>query len=567
MRWLAARAPRPAPPRLGARYAAHNVPAESVAGTVAVFRAIVENAGSTDWRRDPPDGAFAGLGLFVDGVLRSVGRLPAESVGPGERASIAVTVALPEEPGAHRLRFDMMISGRTWFSEAGVPPLEVSIQLEERERTRTDELLALAYRRNPWFFSPGQGVHRSRDGEPCYPVFAESAKGCTVTDADGREFVDLLMGWGSCLLGHADERVQEAVARSLQSSAMTSLPHRMEMEVSEAVCGWFGLGDEVVFGKNGSDVTTWAVRAARVATGRKTVVFAGYHGWQDWNGAGLGFAATGIPGGDARYAVRVRYGNLPALEEAVAAHAGDLAGVLIEPAATAADVDDPHHHKDGPYLKRAEALARAHGALFLLDEIFTGFRFRGGSAQKHYGLSPDLTCLGKALANGMPLSALAGRNGVLRQHVGRILFVATYRGEAHSYAAALEALRIYRDEDVVAEVWAAGEAIRRGVDDACRRLGIRARLVGPPYRMYLAFLEANLEQRLAWRTLLQQELAGNGVISHKGYVIPSRRHGRAAVERSVSAFAAALEVIRSAFDAPAALDRLEIPDVLEEGSS
>jgi glutamate-1-semialdehyde aminotransferase len=567
MRWVSALAKRPASIRLGARYEAHNVPAESAAGSVCVLRVIVENQGSGDWLREAPDGAFAGLGLFIDGSLAAVGRLPVSTVRPGERAPVAVTVALPAAPGAHRLRFDMMLSGRTWFSEAGVPPLDVSLQLTERRRTRTDELLDLSYRRNPWFFSPGQGVHRSRDGRPCYPVFAESAKGSRVTDVDGREYVDLLMGWGSCLLGHADERVQEALACSLRSSAMVSVPHRLEMEVSEALCAGFGLGDEVVFGKNGSDVTTWAVRAARAATSRRTVVYAGYHGWQDWNGAGLGFAATGIPGGDARYAVRVGYGDRAALEAAVAAHASDLAGILIEPAATAADVDDPHHEKDGPYLKGAEALARRHGGLFMLDEIFTGFRFRGGSAQRHYGLSPDLTCLGKALANGMPLSALAGRNGVLRAHAGRILYMATYRGEAHSYAAALEALRIYQGEDVTGEVWAAGEAIRRGVDDACRSLGLSARLVGPPYRMYFAFLRASPEQRVLWRTLLQQELAKNGVISHKGYVIPSRRHDGEAVERTVAAFAAALRVIRDAADARAALDLLDIPDVFDEASS
>jgi glutamate-1-semialdehyde 2,1-aminomutase len=227
-------------------------------------------------------------------------------------------------------------------------------------------------------------------------------------------------------------------------------------------------------------------------------------------------------------------------------------------------LDDPYHERDGAYLRRAEELARRHGALFLLDEIFTGFRFRSGSAQRHYELRPDLTCLGKALANGWPLAALVGRGDVLPRTIERLQYLATYRGEAHSFAAASEVLRLHLQEDVPARVWAAGDAIREGVDEACRRLGLPARLVGPPYRMYLAFEDGGPEQRMHWRTLLQQELARNGVISHKGYVIPSVSHEGAVVARCVDAFAAALGVVA---EARARGTALPFPDVAEERAS
>lgn len=557
--------PAPAAPSVAARYIDHNVPPSAVAGAVCVVRVRVANTGPTPWHGNPPDGHHVGMAAFLDGQLVGGGRFLAETVAPGEEATLAVPLTWPADPGEHRLKLDMLVSERVFFSAAGTPALEVPVSLRPAEATPTEALRG-ASRHNEWFFSPGQGVYRTRDGRPTYPLFGESASGCTITDVDGRDYVDLHMGWGCNLLGYADERVQEAVSRSLASGGIASLVHRGEMEVSEALCGWFGLGDEVLFGKNGSDVTTWAVRAARVATGRKTVIYAGYHGWQDWNAAALGFEATGIPGPPGP-AFRFRYADLPALEAAAARHAQDLAAVMIEPAAHAHDPGDPGHERDRAYLEGAQALARRYGALFVVDEIFTGFRFRRRFAQTYFGLRPDLTCLGKALANGLALSALVGRGDVLRRCLGRIFYTPSNKGEAYAFAGALAALTVHRDTDVPSEVWAAGEALRAGVDALCAERGLPARLLGPPYRMYMGLFEGDLEHRVHARTLLQQELARHGVISHRGYAIVSRRHDRAAIERCLSAYAAALDAVRSAMPRGGALHRLDIPDVPEEGPS
>lgn len=561
----AGEAPRTAD--VAARYVEHNVPSRCVAAQTCVYRVVVENTGRAAWHRDPAGGDFAGLGISIDGVLVTVGRAIRKVVEPGQRATFAVTVKMPSEPGAHGVSFDMMISGRTWFSQVGTDRLELKVEVVGGERTRTDELAGIAERRNWWFFSPGQGVYRSRSGRPTYPLFADKAKGCRIWDVDGRAFVDLHMGWGCCLLGYADERVQEAVARSLECSGIVSLMHRLEVEVSEKLCARFGFGDEVLFGKNGSDVTTWAVRTARGTTGRNTIVFAGYHGWQDWNAGRLGFERTGIPGGagEASFAVAVEYGDIAALEEAVAAHAPDLAGIMVEPCATVVDYDDTEQENDGVYLRRAQELARSHGAVFMLDEIMTGFRMPGGSAQQRYGLRPDLTCLGKALANGLPLSALVGRNGVLRPQIGKIFYAPTNKGEAHSFAAANAALDIYADEDVPRTVRTSGELLRTGVSRLCRDTGVNGKLIGPAYRMHFGLFEGDEEERVLWRTLLQQELARHGVISHKGYVLPSRRHDAGAVGAALAAFGEALSVIGAAKERGSAVAWLDCPDVPEGG--
>lgn len=548
------------PLRFAARYLDHGVPTEGVAGTRCVFRVVVENSGTAAWHRDPPDGHGAAMALYVDGEFAGAGTPSRDVVNPGEQVTVAISTQLPEARGTHRLRFEMLINNQLWFSEHGTPSLELPIHLTSGQRTRTEELLDIAKRRNTWFFSPGQTIHRSR-GVPRYPVFADATKGCIVTDVDGREFVDVLMGWGCCLLGYGEERIQAAIARALATTGgVISLPHRLEIEVSEALCSGFSWGDEVLFGKNGSDVTTWAIRTARVATGRKTILFAGYHGWQDWNAGAQGFGATGVPPENSRFAVAMPYGDLAELDRAASAHAPDLAAIMIEPAHVCLDPTDTGQTSDGPYLARAEALARQHGALFILDEIMTGFRFRAGSAQVAFGLTPDLTCLGKALANGMPLSALIARAPLLRENIGRIVYAPTMKGEIYSFAAALEALRIYREEDVPRAVWAIGERIRRDVNMLCKDLGLDASLVGPPYRMNFLLHGSRLDEEvdLLARTLLQQELARHGVLSHRGYVIPSRAHD-SAVDRCASAFAAALPALRDALDSGNWCRSLDVP--------
>lgn len=556
---------RPAPPAVvSGRYVDHNVPDSAVAGARCVLRVAVENTSTTTWLRDPPDGHYLGVGLYVDEQLASVGRLIKPAVQPGEQATLSIVFTWPDEPGDHLLKLDLLINNRTWFSLAGTPPLELTVRVRAEEATRTDALQKIAHRYNECFFTPGQGMHRTRAGEPAYPMFAASARGCSIVDVEGREYVDLHMGWGCNLLGYAEPRVQEEIAQTLCSGGIASLTHRAEIEVSEALCDAFGLGDDVVFGKNGSDVTTWAVRVARVATGRRTVLFAGYHGWQDWNAAGQGFAETGIPAPPGP-AVRLRYADQAALEAAVAEHAADLAAIVIEPAATTHDLTDPGHAKDAGYLRAAETLARQHGALLVFDEIFTGFRFRDRFAQTHFGVRPDLTCLAKALSNGMALSALAGRGGVLRRSAGRIVYAPTNKGEALAFASARAALRIHLEADVPSEVWAAGELLRSGVNALSADRELPCRLSGPPYRMYMQ-IPGDVEQRVHARTLLQQELARHGVVSHRGYAILSRRHDGPAIERCLAAYAKAFDAVRDAYDG-GALRRLDIPDVWEEAAS
>jgi glutamate-1-semialdehyde aminotransferase/predicted aldo/keto reductase-like oxidoreductase len=544
------------------RYVEHNAASSYPEGTRVLFRVLVENAGKAIWLGNPADQKFAGLTLHINGEYAAVGRLSCAELGPGQRAEYQVSALIPAA-GEHEFRFDMAVNGQFWFRDRGCETLDLRVTATAGPRTDTDLLLAISERRNRWFFSPGMGVYRS-SGEPTFPVFAESARGCTLTDVDGRSFTDILMGWGCSLLGYGEPRVQESVERAIRSGGgVLSLPHRLEMEVCEALCSHFPWGSEAIFGKNGSDATTWAVRTARVATGRKVIIGCGYFGWADWFVGVQGIAGTGVPAGNNLYFVPVPYLDINALEAAVAGNADDLAAILVEPAAMCVTPTDPQHWKDGPFFVRARDLAAKHDALLIFDEIMSGFRFRSGSAAAAFGVVPDMTCLGKALANGMPLSAVVSRAGLLQTYSNRIYYAATMKGETHSFAAAKAALKIYAAEPVSREVWAAGECIRSGVREACRALSLNAGLIGPPYRMYLKFfdLEAESEQDVVLHSLVQQELARNGVISVKGYVIVSRAHDDEATARVVAAYTKALGVVARAIAAGSAIRFLEIPNL------
>lgn len=547
-------------PAFAARCVDHNLRPEIAAGSRVGVQATMENTGDSTWLHAPDDGHYAGLCLFINGVFNAVGRLPSD-IEPGGRATISFTAQMPDDDGPVEVMLDMAICNRFWFRDLGNPPLKLQVDIRHQLRTPTDRLLAISFKRNRSYFSPGMGVYRSH-GQPAFPVFAESADGCTLFDVDGRPFTDVLMGWGCSLLGYREPRISEAVQRAISAGGgVLSLPHRLEMEVADLLCDAFPWGQEAIFGKNGSDVTTWAVRVARAATGRKVILGAGYFGWSDWFVGAQGFAATGVPSGNNTFFIPLPFLDIQALEEAVLRHAHDLAAIIIEPAAMCVNPKDPQHWTDQPYFLRARQLADHHGALLIFDEIMTGFRFRSGSASRAFGVLPDLTCLGKALANGLPLSALVGRQGLLMNHSHRIVYAPTMKGETLSFAAAKAALQIYRDEPVAIPLWAAGECIRAGVREACASLQLDAALIGPPYRMYFKFfaLEAECDTDVVLHTLLQQELARHGVVSVKGYVILSRAHDADAQTRVINAYAAALQTVKHAYSDACPARFLDVP--------
>jgi glutamate-1-semialdehyde 2,1-aminomutase len=513
----------------------------------------IENRSTAPWLPEA-----VRLSIELDGVRVFQLELP-HSVDPGQRLTLHWVFRTANNAGPHEFKFDLVERGTEAATERLIlSPLRIQFEAVERSITQTSRLRDLVLDSYSRCWLPADGMSWSSTGQG-YPQFAREGRGCRITDVEGRKYVDYLMGWGSALLGYANERVQRAVADSLQSGALLTLTHHLMPEVGEMLCQMFPGAEAATFGKNGSDVCTAAVRLARAHTGRPVILFCGYHGWQDWYVERLGFHSTGVPENGDALVVPFEAGNPNHLIQLLDTHRGRVAAIMLEPAGVIEGSNGPIRDADPNFLKHVTDLAYKEGALVIFDEIMSGFRYPGGSVQHATGVVPDLTCLGKALSAGMPLSALIGRKAVFDSSIGRIHYEPTFKGEVYSFAAAREALRIYREQDVPTLVWSFGNRLRDSVNRLSGDLGVAAEMIGPPYRMLLSFAEPDGRRRILMRTLVQQELFRHGVLTTQTLFLPSVAHDDEALEVTYHAFEHALTVLLAAMEDNRFASYLEIP--------
>jgi glutamate-1-semialdehyde 2,1-aminomutase len=364
------------------------------------------------------------------------------------------------------------------------------------------------------------------------PQFIESARGCEVVDTAGRTYIDWSLGGGAMLLGYRRPEVEEAIREQLAAGPLLPMMHRVQVEVAATLRDMIPCAEMVAFGKNGSDAVTAAVRIARAATGRTLILYSGYHGFHDWYFANFP-AVRGIPTALGPTLAPFPYNDIGALEKMLEEHRDAVAAVLLDPVMY--ELPRPG------YLEAIREVAHRHGALLIFDEVVTGFRFGTGGAQQLYGVTPDLASIGKALANGMPVSAVVGRRALLEQlsHCG---FGMTFQCETLSLAAAKATLAVLRREPVAEAVARAGERLRAGFEHECARLGIRGSLTGHPSRLLITFEPHGPFHPAYLLHLFLTELRARGVIS-AGLFLGSSAHDEEAVERTMGAVRAALGAV------------------------
>lgn len=378
------------------------------------------------------------------------------------------------------------------------------------------------------------------------PVFLASGRGAHVTDVDGNTFIDYPMALGPVILGYAYPRTIEAVAKEVTRGSIFTLPHPLEVEVAERVVDLVPSAEMVRFAKNGSDATTAAVRLARAVTGRDVIVTCGYHGWHDWYVVQTGRNA-GVPAELARFVRSVPFNDLSALEQALEESVDQIAGAIVE-----VGIDEP---APGFLAGFAERVRRA-GGVVIFDEIITGFRYAKGGAQERYGVTPDLTCLGKAMANGLPLSAVAGRRSVM-EVFERVFFSATFGGETLSLAAARATLDEIAAGDVIDHIWSTGAALREGMSRVIEDSGLDVVLQGVAARSGLAFRRDG-EDWPALKGLFLQEAVRRGVL-FGGPIFISYSHRPCDIDRTLVVFAETFDVLRTAVQNEAVDELLDGP--------
>jgi glutamate-1-semialdehyde 2,1-aminomutase len=280
------------------------------------------------------------------------------------------------------------------------------------------------------------------------PVFVAQGDGATITDADGNRYIDLIGSWGPLILGHAYPEILDAIAETMSSGTTFGAPTEIEVQFAETIREAYPSMQMVRAVSSGTEATMSALRLARGFTGRAKLVKTdgGYHGHADCLlvAAGSGAATLGIPGsagvpeGAARDTIVVPYNDLAAVERVLAA--GDVAAVIIEPIAGNMGLVPPQPG----YLEGLRAATQKHGALLIFDEVITGFRVAYGGAQQLFGITPDLTCLGKIVGGGLPAACFGGRADIMHKlaPLGPVYQAGTLSGNPLAMAAGLKAIEI-----------------------------------------------------------------------------------------------------------------------------
>ena len=393
---------------------------------------------------------------------------------------------------------------------------------------------------------PG-GCHTYAKGDDQYPVlapgFIQRGSGSHVFDVDGHEYIEYGMGNRAVGLGHAYPPVVRAVRDALQDGCNFTRPSAIEVECAESFLELIDGAEMVKFCKDGSDATSGAVRLARAYTGRDMIACCADHPFfstDDWF-IGTTKMNAGIPASVSALTATFRYNDIASVEALFEDYPGRIAAIILEPA----KADEPQNN----FLQEAKRIAHENGALFILDEMITGFRWHMRGAQKLYDVEPDLSCFGKALGNGFAISALAGKaeymqlGGLTQTDHPRVFLLSTTHGaETHAMAAAIATMTIYRDEPVIERLYEQGSKLAEGVNVTIASHGLQnhVRLFGRPCCLAYGTLDEQGQPSQEFRTLFLQETIRRGVLMPS--LVVSYTHSDTDIARTVDAIDGALGI-------------------------
>jgi glutamate-1-semialdehyde 2,1-aminomutase len=398
---------------------------------------------------------------------------------------------------------------------------------------------------------PG-GCHTYAKGDDQYPVLSPGfvVRGCGshVWDVDGNEYIEYGLGNRSVALGHAFPRVVDAAQRELSRGANFTRPSVIEVEAAEAFLDLIPNAEMVKFCKDGSDATTAALKLARAHTGRDMVACCRdqpFFATNDWF-MGTTPLDAGIPERTKKMTVTFEYGKIESVQQLFDTYPNQIAGLIMEPA----KYQDPAPG----YLNSVRELCHRNGSLFILDEMITGFRWHNQGGQGLYGVDPDLSCWGKALANGFSVSALAGKRefmelgGLLHPHERVFLLSTTHGAETHGLAAAIATIQTYQSEPVIETLYARGQRLIDEGTQVIRRHGLEkfVRIEGKPCCLVVTTSDAEGKPSQSLRSLFLQETIARGVLMTS--LVVSYSHTDEDIDRTLEAMDGALPMYRAALE-------------------
>jgi glutamate-1-semialdehyde 2,1-aminomutase len=364
---------------------------------------------------------------------------------------------------------------------------------------------------------PG-GAHTYAKGDDQFPEFMplyiEKGKGSHVWDVDGNEFIEYGMGLRSVTLGHAFEPVVAAAQKQMQLGANFTRPAAIELELAEEFLSIIDGADMVKFCKNGSDATNAAVKLARAYTGRDLIAICADHPFfsvEDWF-IGTTPMDAGIPKAIKDLTVKFCYNNLQNVQQLFDQYPNQIACVILEA--------EKYTPPEDNFLHKLKEVCHKNGAIFILDEMITGYRWHLGGAQKKYNIIPDLSTFGKAMGNGFAISALTGKRhlmelGGMNHHKERVFLLSTTHGaETHSLAAAIATIRFYKENAVIERMSEQGKKLEKVLIEAAHELQLDEyfTVIGPPVCSVYVTNDQEKKPSQLFRTLFLQETLKRGIL-------------------------------------------------------
>jgi len=335
-------------------------------------------------------------------------------------------------------------------------------------------------------YVPGgvQGVRRPYNYVPGeYPVFLSSAKGGRITDIDGNEYIDMLCAYGPIIIGYREEEIDNAVVEQIrQGGFCMTLTQAVQTQLAEKLHDVIPCCEKAIFAKSGSDATTAAIRIARGYTGRSKILRCGYHGWHDWCVEDKG----GIPAKLYEDVFEFSYNDLDQVKDLLTAHDPDVAAIIITPVGhpLAQKVQMP---KPG-FLEGVQELSQKYGTVLIFDEIRSGFRVAMGGAQERFGVTPDIALFGKAMANGYPISAVAGKAEIMDVlGDGRVFISATFFGNSLEQVASLKTIELLETQRMLDVIQKKGEEFGQRIVQLIEDSQLPCTLTGVPWMPCFTF--------------------------------------------------------------------------------
>ena len=367
------------------------------------------------------------------------------------------------------------------------------------------------------------------------PKYLVKGKGSHVWDADGNEYIDYNMGIGPLSLGYSYPVVDEAIKNQLEDGITFSLMHPLEVEVAELIREIIPNAESVRYSKSGADVTSAAIRIARAYTGKDKVLCCGYHGWHDWYVSTIARNA-GVPEATKELTYTFGYNDITSFLNSIDE---DVAAVILEPVVFEAPKDD--------FLYKVAEICKLNKIVLIFDEMWTGFRMALGGAQEYFGIKPDLATYSKAVANGMPIAILTGKQKIMQVLEDDVFFFTTFGGEALSLAAAKATINEIVDKDVISYIDILGGKLKDGYNDIAKELGMHyTKAIGYNFRSMVTF-DAKAGDPLLLKSFVQQELIKRGIL-WSGMHNMCYSHSNTDVEYTLTAYYQVLELLKVAVE-------------------